>query len=286
MRESRNHPVTVAESDVRATEEQGVFGLRVQLTAETFVSARDVTDTARDIEELLRELERRIDPQSKAQATWKWAEPDPALQFIATPNGASAETLMHVVATAQDGFDAARLAAVTNLPADWPGEFSPSARDRTERVLRRLEHLHSIIVTATGHEPIEIDRTLTDGKVIHGQERPHRIFSSVDGVLRMLSGGEKVVWAGLREHRTNAYVRCTFDAATWRTSLGSLWEQRVTVEGMVAYDDRRRPKSIIDVKRVSPREGPTNLARFAGSVPDLTGGLSDDEYVRVLRRND
>lgn len=116
--------------------------------------------------------------------------------------------------------------------------------------------------------------------------KPHRIFSSVDGVLRMLSATDRNVVAGLREHRTNVNVRCSFPATEdWEKRLSSLWTKRVVVEGMVAYDDHHRPRSIEDIKRVTTRSGPTDLRRFGGAAPDLTGGLSDDDYLSILRRD-
>jgi hypothetical protein len=269
-----------------ASQSDEAFSFSLQLTAEAHVGADDVTETARAVDLLLRELERRIDPSGKARASWKWSEPDPTLQFTATRNGVSADTLSHVVGAAQEGFERAAAAVETGLATtDWPPEFSDKARSYAERILQRLERLQSIVVQATGHDPLEI-REANIGKIVRAQDRRRRIFSSVDGVLRVLSGGDRLVWAGLREHRTNAYVRCSFDAAEWRERLGSLWEHRVVVEGMVAYDDQRRPRSIVDVKRVTPRtRGPVSLTELAGSAPSLTGGLPAEDFVALIRRD-
>jgi hypothetical protein len=103
----------------------------------------------------------------------------------------------------------------------------------------------------------------------------------------MLGETDQNVVAGLKEHRTAVNVRCTFPATDeWTARLSSLWRHRVVIEGMVAYDDRHRPRSIIDVKRINQRSGPTDLGRFAGIAPDLTGGLPDDDYIKILRRDD
>jgi hypothetical protein len=254
--------------------------LRVQLQTDAFVSASDVVGTARDVDQLLRELERLISPDHQAVAHWEWAEPDPTLEFVAYSNGASPETLQRVVAVAQDGFQKAQAGE------PWPPEFSPKAQNSARSILRRLRRLESIVIQASGESPL----TLTDaspGELIEAKEKQRRLFSSVDGVLRMLGETDQNVVAGLREHRTNVNVRCSFPASDeWADRLSKLWRHRVVVEGMVAYDDHRRPRSITEIKRVIPRLGPTDLRRFAGAVPDLTGGLSDDDYLAVIRRND
>jgi hypothetical protein len=254
------------------------------MTADAQLRAQDVVETARDIDFLLGELERTISPDGKALAAWRWSEPDPAVEFVASPNGASADTLSHVVSALQEGFEGAARAASGDGSPQWPAEFSQTAQIRAAKVLERLARLQSIIVRATGMEEFEIHEA-NIGRTVRGQPAAHRIFSSVDGVLSMLSGGKRVVWAGLREHRTNAYVRCSFDAQRWHAELGALWDQRVVVEGMVAYDDYRQPRSIVDVKRVTPRHHGRPLTELAGSVPDLTGGLSSEAFIALIRRN-
>lgn len=277
IEESRIQAWTVAESVLREVP-TGPFSFQVRLVADT-VSARVLTDTVRDVDALLRELEKEINPGGK-RATWEWSEPDPAVQFMASANGASADTLAHVVSVAQEGFEAA--ASATDSVPNWPSEFSPEARKRAVSILRRLKDLNSLIVHATGLNEIEIRHTYL-GESIEARPRPHRIFSSVDGVLRVLSGGDRTVWAGLREHRTNAYVRCRFDDVKWREQLGPLWEHRVVVEGMVHYDEDRKPRSIVDIKRVTPRKGIRPLSELAGTAPNAIGDTGEDEFVSLIR---
>ncbi len=254
--------------------------LRVQLRTDSYVDASDVAGTASDIDSLLRELERLISPDQRAVAHWEWADPDPTLEFVAYANGASAETLQRVVTVAQEGF--AR--AAHGEP--WPAEFSPKAQNHARKILRRLRRLEEMVVQATGEQPITLTAA-QPGERIQAKPKAARIFSSVDGTLRMLGETEQKVVAGLREHRTNINVRCDFPATDeWAERLSRLWRHRVVVEGMVVYDDRRRPRAVDRIKRITLRDGPTNLARFARAVPDLTGGLSDDDYIERLRRND
>lgn len=268
----------VAESIAREVDQ---FGFSLRLISDAHVNARLVTDTVRDVDALLRELEKTIDPDGKARATWQWSEPDPEVHFIASPNGASAETLAHVVSAAQEGFQVAASSEGQAMP-EWPTEFSKDARRRAENILRRLSELQSLVVQATGYDPLRIEQANV-GETVRARPAPRRLFSSVDGVLRVLTGGDTTVWAGLREHRTNHYVRCSFDAPTWKDRLGPLWEHRVVVEGMVAYDDERRPRSVVDIKRVTPRQAGRRMSELGGTAPNLTGGIDDDEFVALIR---
>jgi hypothetical protein len=264
--------------------EGDVYTFRLQMTAAAQLRAQDVLDTARDIDVLLSELERVISPDGKAVASWHWSEPDPSLEFVASPNGASADTLSHVVSALQEGFAVA--ATATNETPVWPQEFSTLAQKRAQSVLERLARLQSIIVQATGQEPLIIQEANV-GKVVHAQPPTHRIYSSIDGVLTVLNASKtRVIWAWLREYRTNLPVRCSFDRDTWHEKLGALWDHRVVVEGMVAFDEHRRPQSIVDVKRVTPRHHGRPLSELAGSAPDLTGGLSAEDFIALVRRND
>jgi hypothetical protein len=176
-------------------------------------------------------------------------------------------------------------ASIEPEPPSWPQEFSTLAQKKAQNVLERLARLQSIIVQATGQEPLII-KEANVGTVVHAQPPTHRIFSSIDGVLTVLNAsGTRLISAWLREHRTNVAVRCSFDRDRWHETLGAYWDHRVVVEGMVAFDDNRRPQSIVDVRRVTPRRPGRPLTELAGSAPDLTGGLSAEDFIALVRRN-
>jgi hypothetical protein len=257
------------------------YHLALTLNADDKLTARDVRATLSDVEALLRELERSISPDRKARATWEWGDLAVGLDLAARPNGASAETLQEVVRTARAGFESAQAAAETATPAVLPGSFDPASEELLRKILGRLKRLTGMTVGATGEAPLEVTAA-NIGHTVRAR-RVRRVFSSVDGVLYLIAGGETVVRAGLREHRTRVHVTCTFPA-DWKPKLRDLWDQRVVIEGMVAYSAEGKPRSLIEPARITPRFPGASLRALEGAAPDLTGDMTDDEYLTMLRR--
>lgn len=242
-----------------------------------------VRDTLADVEAMLRAIESQVTAEGKARAHWLWQEPAPQLTFAAQVNGASAETLSRVVGIAAEGFERASEAVERGGPISWPEEFGDEARRRARRILERLERLESITIGASGRDPIVIEKAQIEGRTVSGRQSHRRIWSSIDGVMQMIAGGEKTLRAGIREHGTGAYVTCSVDRETWHERLRGLWDQRVVVDGRVAYADDGRPLSIIDVTDIRPRERGRPLRSFIGVAPGLAGGRSDDEVIADMR---
>ncbi len=257
------------------------YHLALTLNADDKLTARDVHATLGDVEALLRELERTISPDRKARATWEWGDVGVDLDLVARPNGASAETLQAVVRAAHAGFETAQAAADTSSPAVLPGSFDPDAQELLRKILGRLKRLTGITVGATGEATFEVTAA-NIGQTVRAR-RVRRVFSSVDGELYIIGGGEKIIRALLSEHRTHVHVRCTF-SADWEERLRNLWRKRVVIEGMVAYSADGKPRSIIDPTLITPRLPGPSLRRLEGAAPDLTGDLSDDDYLTKLRR--
>ena len=131
----------------------------------------------------------------------------------------------------------------------------------------------------------ELGVTLNTDEQLCAEQAVRRVYSSVEGVLEMVSRRGKTVRAGLREHGTGAYVKCRLDADEWFGELRdrALWGKRVLVEGRVAYDEEGTPLSIVDVTSVTERESGPQISEYRGSVPDLTGGLSTEEFIAQVR---
>lgn len=257
------------------------YALRLTLEAQDHLSVRDYLDTIRDAHTLLREIERSITGENKAG--WAWQEPDASVDLVASVNGVSAESLDRIVAAAQEGFVQAQQYALGQSVDEWPADFPQKARAAAQRILGRLDRLEAIAVEATNHERVEI-RTARIGRIVKGKARA-RTFATVEGVLYMIAGSERTVRAGLREAGTNAYVRIALDTERWQESVPSFWNRRVIVEGRVAYAESGRPLSILDVTRIAVRSG-RPLSEFEGVAPGLTGDLSAEEFIAILRGDD
>ena len=132
---------------------------------------------------------------------------------------------------------------------------------------------------------VELGVTLNVDEQLCTERAVQRVYSSVEGVLEMVARQGKTVMAGLHEHGTGAYVQCCLAADEWFDELRdrALWGKRVLVEGRVAYDEAGTPLSIVDVTSVIERESGPRIGDFRGSTPNLTGGLSTEEFIARVR---
>ncbi len=256
------------------------FEFSVSLNTDERPDVDLVRETLRDVEAMLRDIEHQVTDR-KAGAHWLWDRPDPTLTFAAHVNGVSAETLSRVVEVAADAFERASETG-QDRAVQWPAEFGVEAQKRARRILERLAHLESITIAATGRDPVTISQAFV-GRSIVARSSHRRIWSSVEGVMRMIAGGDKVIKAGIKEHGTGSYVTVTLDAATWHEKVRGWWDQRVVVYGRVAYADDGRPLSIIDVADIAPRLPGQPLSSFLGAAPGLAGRLSDDDVIAEMR---
>ena len=258
------------------------FALGVTLNTDEQLDIKLVMATLRHVENILSEIERGISADHDAKAHWTWGE-EAHLQFVASPNGVAGDTLSRVLEVVHDGFEGAMDAAQSNGGIEWPPEFSVRAQRSAQRILQSLRHIESLTIETTGRPPLEIQEARIE-QLFTGQT-VRRVYSSVDGVLEMVSRRGKTVRAGLREHGTGAYVKCRLDADEWFYELrdGALWGKRVLVEGRVSYGKEGMPLSIVDVTSVVERESGPRISEYRGSVPDLTGGLSTEEFIAQVR---
>jgi hypothetical protein len=261
---------------------QTEFEFSVSLNTDERPDVDVVRETLFDVQAMLRDIERHVTSGKKAGAHWLWDQPDPRLTFAATVNGVSADTLSRVVEVAAEGFERASETAEQEVAVQWPVEFGEVARQRAKRILERLERLESITIAATGKDPLVINRANV-GRTVVGRPPRRRIWSSVEGVMRMIAGGDKVIRAGIRAHGSGIYVMCTLDAETWHERVRGWWDQRVVVDGRVAYAEDGRPLSIIDVTVIRPRLPGRPLKEFLGAAPGLSGRGSDDDVIAEMR---
>jgi hypothetical protein len=106
--------------------------------------------------------------------------------------------------------------------------------------------------------------------------------STVEGILELVAHPRGTFHAAIRELTTNNYVRCRFPPE-FRDRLLPLFTKRVVVEGIVAYDDLGRPLSVTDVTDIYERVPGPSLSTLRGTVPDLTRGLTPEEFVSGMR---
>ncbi len=260
------------------------FEFGVTLNTDDQLDVKLVIATLRDVENILSEIERSISADREAKAHWTWGE-EAHLQFVASPNGVAGDTLGRVLEVVHDGFEGAMDAAQSNGGVEWPPEFGMRAQRSARRILQTLRHLESLTIETTGRPPLEIREARIE-QLFTGQA-VRRVYSSVEGILEMVARRGETVRAGLRENGTGTYVKCRLAADEWFDDLRdrALWGKRVLVEGRVAYDEAGTPLSIVDVTSVLERESGPRIRDFRGSAPNLTGGLSTEEFIARVREN-
>lgn len=257
------------------------FEFGINLNSDAPVGVEFVQQTLRYIQSLLVDIERSI-TDGRSRTKWHWRD-EASLNFVARVNGVDESTLKRIVTLAKSGFENAMLAGEQGHDIQWPEEFRRAAKDSTAAILNQLNRLESLTIAATGSQPIEISKVRLQRDIEAHSVR--RIHSSVEGTLEMVSRRAGMVRAGLREVRTGRYVRCRFVASEWLETLRErqLWDRRVVVYGMVAYDDEGNPESVNEIDEVSERDTSISLLDFEGVAPALTGGLSAEDFMEQLR---
>jgi hypothetical protein len=260
---------------------QADFEFRVTLDAEERVDLQTVRATLQDVEALLKAIESGLTGQP-SKAHWRWGDAAVDLGFVASVNGVSAAQLEEVIETAREGFERASHTPSDTMHVEWPEAFTHEARRRATSILRRLAKLESITIAAAETDPLTI-REANIGEVVKARPSRRRVFSSVEGTLRIIAGAETTILARVKERGTGVSVRVSLDAKEWHEKVRVLWDQPVLVEGRVAYADDGRPLSVVDVTAIDPRPSGRPLREFEGAAPGITGTDSTDEFLERAR---
>ncbi len=239
---------------------------------------RTISDTLKDIESLLADIERQVRGTSKAEAQWAWLE-TPVLEFTASANGVSAPELRQVVREFRHGFDRVREARERRKRVDWPESFDPNARKQANKILKRLEELGSLTVSTVDLPEVFID--VAEVGDLGAGTRLRRVHSTVEGELEVISrrGGLR---ASLKELNSNNIVSIMF-SEDMKEKVKGLWDKRVLVGGMVSYRSDGSAISVNQVDYIEERLPGPPLSTFIGAAPDLTGGRSDEDFIEEMR---
>jgi hypothetical protein len=110
-------------------------------------------------------------------------------------------------------------------------------------------------------------------------------LGSVEGVMEAISihGQPKFV---VYQDGTNKAVTCAF-SQTWLDSAKEALGRRVSVAGVVHWNRKDEPVrvDVEDLRTMKSRGELPPIVQLAGSVPDLTGDLTTEEYIRRIREN-
>lgn len=113
----------------------------------------------------------------------------------------------------------------------------------------------------------------------------HTSLGSIEGRIEAISihGDTKFV---VYQDGTNKAVTCKFPRE-WLDRVKAALGGRVSVAGVVHWNRRNEPVRVDgeDLREMKSREELPSIVQLAGSIPDLTGTLSTEEYLRRIREH-
>lgn len=112
----------------------------------------------------------------------------------------------------------------------------------------------------------------------------HKSIGSVEGRLELISIHQRSRRFNVYHSITRKAVRCNLPKEIENEVVGSLG-RRVIVSGLVSYNIRGEPLSVnVDNLRVLKEENYLpSIDDMLGMAPDITGGLTTEDYIRRLR---
>jgi hypothetical protein len=245
-----------------------------------------ISDTLRDVEQLLADIEKKIRGTEKAEVKWAWQQ-EPTLELVATVNGVNREDLERIVEEAEAGFKEARTVVpgggtVEPRAMHWPGSFGTVAKNRVRNILKRLERVESITIRVENHAPVIIESAQVSEYFTAKRKTTKRMISSVEGRLELISHRGKLRAAIQDLTNPQNSVSCSF-GDDMVEKIKHLFDKRVLAEGLVSYRENGTPISITQIRNIIERTSGKSLLDFIGAAPDFTGGQDEDEFMARIR---
>lgn len=229
--------------------------------------------------QLLTAIERAVVGKNPSAVQWR-AEHDPLVEITASVNGVSKEQLDEIIVLAADGL------VTGSKSGRYPAEFGTDAIQAARNILRLLQHAESLTVSADNYDAQVIDTAYIEEDAsiesITGQKPRRRAYSSVEGVLRMLSSsGKQGYTASIKDRITDASVKFTFTQEHLETIKG-LFDKNVAAEGMIAFKESGVPHHFIGTPVIRERMRNMLLRSFVGVLPALPDGEMAEDFLERL----
>ena len=112
----------------------------------------------------------------------------------------------------------------------------------------------------------------------------HRSLGAIEGRLELVSLHHPYNRFNVYDLRTGRGVKCSLPSHLENAVIGAL-KRRVGVSGVVSYNVYGEPLSVLaEAIRVLGEEADLPpVSQMLGFIPDLTGDLSTEEHLRILR---
>jgi len=115
-------------------------------------------------------------------------------------------------------------------------------------------------------------------------------YGTVYGVVHALFKGVDPPYFTINEYLTQSRVRCFFDESIYNNVLEALKVRKgiVYASGIITAEriSRQIEQLIVNKIKPAPEMSDEEYISFFGSFPGLTGDLSTEEYIELIRSND
>lgn len=259
--------------------EKDEVAFTISLDSSDDLTVKAISDTLRDIETLLEDIEKRVYQYQHAKVKWTWPE-EAQLEVVAKVNGLDREQLSKIVKEAQKGFSGVNK---PKGPVEWPASFGEVAKKSATNILKRLSTLESITVKADNQRPVKITSARLPEVVLAGASKTTSTYSTVEGVLDLISH-RHTLRAAITERGTGNIVQVKFPDELLE-EVKRMFKKNVLAEGIVKYRADGTPVSV--TLSAPPRERAKGrpLIEYLGAAPDIADGLSPEEFIERIRKD-
>ena len=227
-----------------------------------------------DVRNLLEDIAARIAP---AAVAWRWDD-TPCVGLVATPNGADHAALRRIVEEALAAFTS--VASAENGQVVWPEAVSNKGIRAITRLLGRLDRIGAVTVKADDLPPLTIDYAKITKEV--GERTDPSEYTAIEGYLDLISVRGHLRFS-IQDQLSGKHVRCTVSDSMLQEVKEHLGKQ-VVAEGLLRYDRNGLPYALSEITGIWERPHETRpIEALVGALPDFTGPMSPEDYVRHLR---
>lgn len=244
---------------------------RVTLDSES-VDTADVIVAWQNITNLLTAIERAVVGEGHSSVHWH-AEHDPVVEITASVNGVNKEQLDTIVHLAADGL------VTGSRSGRYPEAFGADAIHAAQNILRLLQRAESLTVYADNYGE-QVIRTAHFEEDVIGQTPRRQVYSSIEGVLRMLSSQGKGYTASIRDRVSDVSVLFSFELEHLE-KIKELFDKNVVAEGVILFKDGV-PLRFVETPDVRERARNRPLRSFIGVLPALTNGETAEDFLERL----
>ncbi|MGH7813131.1 MAG: hypothetical protein ACREQI_03915 [Candidatus Binataceae bacterium] len=264
---------------------------RIKVELEGSVDPDTVARSTSDFIKALRDIEEHL-TNDTAKIHWRWQD-DAAVWAIASPNGVKADVLRKVCDEALLGFQRIKESDGKNI--SWPESFGKPAQQGFRHLVKRLASKESIEnpkkefvgrpeairVEVSGQQPLLIDHVVIQEELGRGETKTER--ASIDGLLDLISVRGGALKFEITEHGTKRKIVCAIDQESLLKRATKALGQRVVAEGVLQLKADGTPRQLSQITEIWKRPAAVPIAGLRGAVPNLTGGIPAEEFIRKIR---